>query len=61
MEHLEHNRFLYDLQYGFCCNRSCELQLLSLINDLTESYDIGQQSDVICMDIAALTLFHKID
>ena len=52
MEHLENNHTLYDLQYGFRCNRSCESHLISLINDLTKSYDIGQQSDVICMDIA---------
>ena len=48
MEHLECNHILYDLQYGFCCNRSCESQLISLMI----CYDIGQQSDVICMDIA---------
>ena len=52
MEHLEHNHILYELQYGFSHNRSCESQLMSLINDLTKSYDAGQQSDVICMDIA---------
>ena len=53
MEHLEHNHILYELQYGFCGNRSCESQLISLINnDLTKSYDACQQSDVICMDIA---------
>ena len=50
MEHLEHNYILYELQYGFCRNRCCELQLISLINDLTKSYDTGQQSDVIYMD-----------
>ena len=47
MEHLEHNHILYELQYGFCGNRSCESQLISLINnDPTKSYDAGQQSDV---------------
>ena len=25
MKHLEQNHILYDLQYEFCCNRSCEL------------------------------------
>ena len=52
MEHLECNHILYELQYGFRHNRSCESQLISLINDLTKSYDAGQQSDVIFMDIA---------
>ena len=52
MEHLERNHILYELQYGFRHNRSCESQLISLINDLTKSYDADQQSDVICMDIA---------
>ena len=49
---IEHNHILYELQYGFCRNRSCESQLISLINDLTKRYDAAQQSDVICMDIA---------
>ena len=52
MEHLEHNHILYELQYGFRHNKSCESQLISLINDLTKNYDAGQQSYVICMDIA---------
>ena len=52
MEHLEHNQSLYELQYGFHHNRSCESQPISLINDITKSYDAGQQSDVICKDIA---------
>ena len=51
MEHLEHNHILYELQYGFCHNKSCASQVISLINDVTKSYDAGQQSDVICMDI----------
>ena len=46
MEHLEHNHILYELQYGFHCNRYCKSQLI--INDLTKSYDADQQSDVIC-------------
>ena len=52
MEHLEHNQILYELQYGFRHNRSCESQPISLINDITKSYDADQQSDVICKDIA---------
>ena len=48
MEHLEHNHILYELQYGLHRNRSCESQLKSLVDDLTKSYDAGQQSDVIC-------------
>ena len=52
MEHLEHNHILYELQYGFCHKKSSTSQPISLINDLTKRYDAGQQSDVICMDIA---------
>ena len=52
MDHLECNHILYDLQYGFRCNRSCESQLISLINGLTKCYDAGKQSDLICMDIS---------
>ena len=63
MEHLEHNHILYELQYGFRCNRSCESQLISLINDLTKSYDACQQSDVLLNInvwtlLKLLTLFH---
>ena len=37
--------------YGFHCNRSCESQLISLINDLVK-FMILANSDLICMDIA---------
>ena len=54
MDYLERNHIPYNLriQYGFCCKRSCESQLISLINDLAKCYDTGKQSDLICMDIS---------
>ena len=52
MKHLENNNLLYEYQHGFRHNRSCETQLVSLINDLAKSYDNGKQADVMFMDIA---------
>jgi len=54
MKHLENsqNLILYGLQHGFCQSRSCETLLVSLKNDITKSYDIEKQTDIILMDIA---------
>ena len=34
MKHLEKNNILYNLQHGFRQNRSCEIQIISLIHEL---------------------------
>ena len=39
MKHLESNNILYNLQHGFRQGRSCEAQLISLVDDLTLNYD----------------------
>ena len=48
MKHLENNSILPE----FWHNWSCEIQLISFINDLCKSYDSGKQTDIILMDIA---------
>ena len=50
MKHLESNSILYDLQYGFRQGRSCEAQLISLLDDLTLNYDKSLQTDLIITD-----------
>ena len=52
MKHLESNNILYDLQYDFRQNRSCEAQLISLLDDLTLNYDKSLQTDLNKTDFA---------
>ena len=52
MKHLESNNILYDLQYGFRQGRSCEAQLISLLDDLTLNYDRSLQTDLIITDLS---------
>ena len=52
MNHLENNNILNDLQYGFRRGRSCKAQLISLLNDLSLSYDRSLQTDLIITDFA---------
>ncbi len=52
MKHLEGNNILHDLQHGFRANRSCETQLLGLVDDLARHSDRRDQVDVIVMDFA---------
>jgi hypothetical protein len=37
MNHIENNKILFELQHGFRHNRSCETQLLSFIQELSET------------------------
>ena len=52
MTHLENNNILYDLQHGFRHARSCETQLLSFIQELSETDNKNIQTDLIIMDFA---------
>ena len=52
MKHLEERNALYYLQHGFRKMRSCETQLLSLIQDLTQARDNRTQTDLVVMDFA---------
>ena len=46
-----HN-ILYDLQHGFREKRSCETQLVMLIEDLSRNLQSGKQTDVILLDFS---------
>ena len=52
MNHLEQRNALYTLQHGFRKRRSCETQLLSLYQDLTQARDNKIQTDIVVMDFA---------
>ena len=52
MNHLENNKILYELQHGFRHNRSCENQLLSFIQELSETDNKNIQTDLITKDFA---------
>jgi len=52
---LESNNILYDLhilQHGLRSSRSCETQLISFIQDLSQSNNNNKQTDIIIMDFA---------
>ena len=42
----------YDLQHGFCDRRSCETQLLELIEDLARNMTEGKQIHLILLDFS---------
>ena len=58
-KHLNQNNILYDLQHGFRDRRSCETQLLQLIEDLARNMTEGKQTDLILLDFSKA--FDKIN
>ena len=44
--HLDSHQLLYDLQHGFRSKRSCETQLVMLMEDLSRNAIKGQQPDL---------------
>ena len=51
-KHLNLNNILYDLQHGFREKRSCETQLIQLVEDLARNLISGKQSDLILLDFS---------
>ena len=49
-KHFRQNNILYDLQHSFRDRRSCETQLLQLIEDLARNMTEGKQTDLILLD-----------
>ena len=43
---------MYDLQHGFRERRSCETQLIMLIEDLARNASLGKQTDIILLDFS---------
>ena len=48
--HFEQNDILYDLQHGFRERRSCETQLIQLVEELARNTSQGRQTDLILLD-----------
>ena len=52
IRHLDGQGILYDLQHGFREKRSCETQLIMLIEDLARSASLGEKTDNILVDFS---------
>ena len=51
-KHFNQNNIIYDLQHGFHEKRSCETQLIQLVEDLARGMTSGKQSDLILLDFS---------
>ena len=51
-KHFNQNNILYDLQHGFREKRSCETQLIQLVEDLARNITSGKQTDLILLDFS---------
>jgi ribonuclease P/MRP protein subunit RPP40 len=67
MQHLKGKNILTDRQHRFRGKRSCETQLLELVEDLHRGMQKGRQMDIVVMDFAKAfdkvshaRLFHKL-
>ena len=52
VKHLDSNGLMYDLQHGFRERRSCETQLVPLVEDLARKTSQGKQTDLILLDFS---------
>ena len=52
VKHLDGQGLMYDLQHGFREKRSCETQLIMLIEDLARNASLGKQADIILLDFS---------
>ena len=50
--HLNNHQILYELQYGFREKRSCETQLIQLVEDLSRQLIQGKQVDLALLDFS---------
>ena len=51
-KHFNQHHILYDLQHGFHERRSCETQLIQLVEDLSRNMISGKQTDLILLDFS---------
>ena len=52
MNHTNMHNILYQLQHGFCADRSCETQLIDLVNDTINNMQSDLQTDICVLDFA---------
>ena len=65
--HFEQNDILYDVQHGFRERRSCETQLIQLVEELARITSQGRQAKIVLLDFSKafdrvnhLKLLHKL-
>ena len=51
-KHFTELDILYDLQHGFREKRSCEMQLIMLVDELAKNMQMGKQTDHILLDFS---------
>ena len=51
-KHLTQHDILYELQHGFHEKRSCETQLIQLVEDLSRQLTLGNQTDLVLLDFS---------
>ena len=59
VKHLDGQGLMYDLQHGFREKRSCETQLIMLIEDLARNASVGKQTNIILLDLSKA--FNKVN
>ena len=59
MKHVDKHQILTDCQHGFRAKRSCETQLITLIDDLASTLDRGVQTDMVILDFSFDRFPHK--
>ena len=52
VSHMDKYNLLYDLRHGFRSKRSCETQLVTLIEDLMRNSIAGNQTDLVQLDFS---------
>jgi len=52
MNHADMHNILYPLQRGFHARRSCETQLIDLVNDIANNMQSDLQTDICILDFA---------
>ena len=52
IKHLDRHNILYDLQHGFRERRSCETQLIQLMDELARNISSDHQTDLILLDFS---------
>ena len=51
-KHLANSNILFELQHGFMEKRSCETQLVMLVDEISKNMQMGKQTDLIRLDFS---------
>ena len=51
-KHLANSNKLFELQHGFREKRSCETQLVMLVDEISKNMQMGKQTDLILLDFS---------